>query len=224
MRRLPRAPSPAMIVALFALVVALSGSAFAASQLVNGDRLIKPGSLSGNRLRKHTITGTQVNLSKLGKVPTAKKADSATNATNASHAANSTLFGGEPLSAFVGTCNRGAVAVAAAWYAPQLQLDPTYVAPNRYGGEGGFACNGGTPQMTRESTGFFRMRVSPALSTSHEYIAYINPDSRSAVPLYGDANSEIAAGGTLVWDVHVFDKTGSPVDPYYMDVLLVAVS
>jgi hypothetical protein len=226
-------PSPAMVVSLIALVVASSGTAMAAATLMNGDKLIKKGSLSGNRLRSRTITGNQVNLRRLGKVPTAGHADlatnatnasRATNATNASHAADAALFNGNPISAFVGTCNTGAVAVAAAWYAPQLQPDPTYVAPNRYGGEGGFACNGGTPLMTKESTGFYRLKVSPALSTNHQYIAYINPDGRGSTPLYGDANSELSASGTLVWDVHVFDKNGNPVDPYYMDVLLVAVS
>jgi hypothetical protein len=84
-RRFARLPSPAMIVAVVALVIALTGTAFAAA-LVSGDQLIKKGSLSGNRLRKHTITGTQVNLSKLGKVPSAASADSATSSTNARHA------------------------------------------------------------------------------------------------------------------------------------------
>jgi hypothetical protein len=91
-------PSPSMVVALTALVVALGGTAVAATQLFSGDKLIKPNSLSGNRLRKHTITGTQVNLKKLGKVPSAKSADTATNATNAtnaSHAASASTVTGQ---------------------------------------------------------------------------------------------------------------------------------
>ncbi|MEA2212912.1 MAG: hypothetical protein QOF83_2860 [Solirubrobacteraceae bacterium] len=72
---LRRRPSGAMIVAVMALIMAASGTAIAASKLVSGDKLIKRGSLSGSRLRKHTITGTQVNLPKLGKVPNAKQAD-----------------------------------------------------------------------------------------------------------------------------------------------------
>jgi hypothetical protein len=98
-RALKHRPSPALVIALVALAIALSGTAVAATNaLVSGDALIKKNSLSGNRLRNHTITGTQVNLAKLGKVPTAAKADtagtattatsagSATNATNANHA------------------------------------------------------------------------------------------------------------------------------------------
>ncbi len=209
---LKRRPSPAMVVALIALVVASSGTAIAGASLMNGDKVIKKGSLSGNRLRSHTITGAQVNLSKLGKVPTARRADLAT---------NSALFGGKRVNAFVGVCTAGSVAATGVWYAPALPADPTYVAPNRYGGEGGFACNGGTIQITKESTGWFRMRVTPALPGNHVYVAYINADARSATPLYGDANSAFAGP---VWDVHVFNSAGTATDPYYLDVLLVAVS
>jgi hypothetical protein len=89
-----------------ALALAASGSAFAAAALMKGDSLIKKQSLSGNRLRNHTITGTQINLGKLGKVPNAaaadvatnanhaSNADSATNATNATKAANANQLGG----------------------------------------------------------------------------------------------------------------------------------
>jgi hypothetical protein len=105
-----------MVVAIAALVVAASGTAVAAS-LVNGDRLIASRSLSGNRLRNHTITGTQVNMNKLGKVPSAKNADrattavvantagSATNATNATNAVNASTVGGQAPSAFDASSN-----------------------------------------------------------------------------------------------------------------------
>jgi hypothetical protein len=54
-----RAPSPSMIVALVALVFAMSGTAVAATKLVSGDKLIKKTSLSGNRLRNQTLTTKQ---------------------------------------------------------------------------------------------------------------------------------------------------------------------
>jgi len=89
-RRWLRAPSPAMIVALIALVFAMSGTAVAASKLISGDKIIKIGSLSGNRLRSQTVTGTQIKVSTLGKVPSAATADSATNATHAASADSAT--------------------------------------------------------------------------------------------------------------------------------------
>ena len=79
-----------MIVALIALVFAMSGTAVAASKLVSGDSLVKKASLSGNRLRAHTLTGTQINMAKLGKVRSATQADSATNATHAASADSAT--------------------------------------------------------------------------------------------------------------------------------------
>jgi hypothetical protein len=85
-----RTPSPAMIVALIALVFAMSGTAVAASKLISGDKIIKKGSLSGNRLRAHTVTGTQIKVSTLGKVPSAALADSATHATSADSATSAT--------------------------------------------------------------------------------------------------------------------------------------
>jgi hypothetical protein len=52
-------PSPALIVAILALVVATSGTAFAAASQ-NGDTLISQRTLSGNRLRLDTVTGSEV--------------------------------------------------------------------------------------------------------------------------------------------------------------------
>jgi len=65
-----------MAVAVTALIVALGGTAMGASHLLSGSK-IKKGSLPANRLKKNSVTGTQVDESKLGTVP---------NATNAAHA------------------------------------------------------------------------------------------------------------------------------------------
>ncbi len=73
-QHLRRRPSAGMVVAVIALVVACSGTAFAAGKLVSGDSLIKKNSLSGNRLRTASVTGKQIKLSSLGIVPTARNA------------------------------------------------------------------------------------------------------------------------------------------------------
>ncbi len=84
-RLLIRRPSPALVISVLALFIALGGTVYAASK-ING-KTIKSNSIPGNRLKKHTLTGkqiknhaltgTQINLAKLGTVP---------NATNATHA------------------------------------------------------------------------------------------------------------------------------------------
>jgi hypothetical protein len=81
-------PSAAMVVAIIALVVAVSGTAVAADKLVSGDSLIKRDSLSGNRLRTESVTGKEIKLSSLGQVPSAK------------HAVNADELGGHPASDF----------------------------------------------------------------------------------------------------------------------------
>lgn len=118
MRNVFRRPSASMVVAITALIFAASGTAVAASHLVSGDKLIKKHSLSGSRLRNHTITGNQVNLNKLGKVPSARNADhatsadsattatNATNATNAKNATNAANLDGQPASSFLTTGSR----------------------------------------------------------------------------------------------------------------------
>lgn len=93
-------PSPAMVVAIVALVSSFAGPAIAdqAVQIAakfNGSK-IKAHSIAGSKLKNDTITGKQVNESKLGKVPSAGTADSASNATNASNAANSSQLSGKP--------------------------------------------------------------------------------------------------------------------------------
>ena len=108
---LSRRPSGAMVVAIIALVIAASGTAIATTTRISGDSLIQKGTLSGNRLRRHTLTGTQINVKKLGKVPAAGQSDSAynavdaSNALNATDAANASMLDGLPASAFDSASN-----------------------------------------------------------------------------------------------------------------------
>src|SRR6187200_1343555 len=67
-----RRPSPAMVVALIALVAALAGTAYAA-QSINGGA-IKKQTIGGGKLKKDTLTGFQINTNKLGTVPFAQVA------------------------------------------------------------------------------------------------------------------------------------------------------
>jgi hypothetical protein len=125
-----------MLVAIAALVVAASGTAIAAGGLVAGDKLIKPRSLSANRLRNHSITGLQVSLGKLGRVPSAARAfvaGSAQNAVNAQDAAiatnakNAAALGGRPASAYEPAANfarTGLVTAATGQTVPLASFGP----------------------------------------------------------------------------------------------------
>jgi hypothetical protein len=87
-------------VGYLALVVALSGTAYAAGghgidgrqirrNSIPGNR-VRPGSLTGNRLSAGTITGRQVDEASLGTVPSASHAQSADSAGSADRAATAT--------------------------------------------------------------------------------------------------------------------------------------
>jgi hypothetical protein len=73
MRKLAkRRPSPSMVVAILALVVALGGTAYAA-QSINGGAIQKQ-TIGGGKLKQKTLTGYQINTNKLGVVPSAQRA------------------------------------------------------------------------------------------------------------------------------------------------------
>jgi hypothetical protein len=107
-----RRPSPALAIAVLALVVALGGSAYAVSQ-INGST-IKRRSIPGDRVRNNALTGTQINEARLGRVNEARNAtnskfalrasaaDSAANALNAGSARSADTLAGIPPTAFQG--------------------------------------------------------------------------------------------------------------------------
>ena len=100
MRKKYSAPSPALVISLLALFVALGGTGYAASK-VNGKN-IKSGTLRGKALKNrtvpgrklahNTVTGRQVRETTLGRVPSAV---SATRAGTAGSAAPSGAAGGD---------------------------------------------------------------------------------------------------------------------------------
>jgi hypothetical protein len=103
-------PSPAMVVAILALILALTGSAFAAlAKNSVGTRQLKSKSVTTGKIAKnavnsskvadHSLTGQDINVGALGTVPHATSADAASNASavnghGASCPAGSTLLRG----------------------------------------------------------------------------------------------------------------------------------
>jgi hypothetical protein len=84
-------PSPSMVVAILALVVALGGTAYAA-QSINGGAIQKQ-TIGAGKLKHKTLTGYQINTDKLGVVPSAQRASHTYWAVvnNPSGAGNATL-------------------------------------------------------------------------------------------------------------------------------------
>jgi hypothetical protein len=91
-----RRPSPALVVSILALVVAMAGTSYAAFKLPKnsvGTKQIKKNAVTtakiknqavtGKKVKKHTLTGNNINLAKLGTVPSATAATTATTAGTA---------------------------------------------------------------------------------------------------------------------------------------------
>jgi hypothetical protein len=72
MRRRLRRPTPAMLIGLLALVVALGGTATAAV-LINGSQLTNR-SVGAIKIKKDTLGGAEISEKRLGKVPAAQRA------------------------------------------------------------------------------------------------------------------------------------------------------
>jgi len=122
-----RRQAPALVVAGLALVVALSGTVYAAGKIsgrtlkvksLPGNRLalgsvpgnrLKPGAIRGGQLAPGSITGIQIDASTLGQVPTAVHAESAESARdaetalNAANAQNATTVNGYEAGCKAGT-------------------------------------------------------------------------------------------------------------------------
>jgi hypothetical protein len=97
-----RRPSPALVIAVIALIASLMGTAYAAKLGKNSvgsrqlkSKAVKTGKISNNavtsvKVKNNSLTGADINVDKLGVVPTATSATHASNADTLgqNHAAN----------------------------------------------------------------------------------------------------------------------------------------
>lgn len=104
--KLFRIPSPSLLVAMIALFVALSSTAYAASlqknsvttktiknSAVTGAK-IKSSTITGSDVKNNSLTGADINESSLGNVPSASTAGSATSAATAAGVAANSIDSG----------------------------------------------------------------------------------------------------------------------------------
>jgi hypothetical protein len=100
-----RRPSPAFVVALIALFVALGGTGYAVVK-VNGKDIVNR-SISGKKLKRNTVGGREIAEAKLGRVAraghadTAARADASNTAVHARVADETLSFGGHNVNAFL---------------------------------------------------------------------------------------------------------------------------
>jgi hypothetical protein len=195
-----------MVVAIVALVVAMSGTAVAASKLVKGDSLVKKNSLSGNRLKNHSVYWNKIKWSSVGTV---------NNAKNATNAANAATLGGQAPSAFDAASNFTRTGFASAnegGSATLAQFGPFVLTMH-------CSTNSGTPDsyvsvastQSYTTAGFQRLSAGGTAPTA---IAQASPGfSGDAATAFEDSypnDLDFTAPGGGLWIGHVVAQTNNP--------------
>ncbi|MDX6512087.1 MAG: hypothetical protein QOE36_1591 [Gaiellaceae bacterium] len=119
--------SYANVTATLALVLAVAGTSYAATQ-INGKNL-KNRSVAAKKLKKNTLTGTEIKESKLGTVPHATQADNAATAdtaAGATSAANAVKFGGATPESYRLSCPSGTILVLGECFETNLRAANTF--------------------------------------------------------------------------------------------------
>jgi hypothetical protein len=94
-RRTGRESRASLVLASVAVFAALAGTSYAMATRISGSSL-KNRSLAGVKLKRHTLTGTEIDLKHFPRVPSARTAAFATDAlqaTNALHATTAATAG-----------------------------------------------------------------------------------------------------------------------------------
>jgi hypothetical protein len=199
-------PSPAMVVALIALFVALGGTAYAVKQ-INGSTLVNR-SVSNVKIKKSSLTRAEINLKALGTVPKAAlatKASTASTADEANFAENSGKLDGQGPDFWQKACADGAIKGFAI-----VNGDTNF--PAEYTSEAGrvprkFNCNGGAVEAKRVDTGNYRVRFGANLAT----IAVSNSYGPGSFDEFVSVNQE--ASGE--WEVVIHNSSGQPTDHHF---------
>lgn len=200
-------------IAFLALFVALSGTAFAASQLPRnsvGTKQIKKSAVTGVKVKKNTLTGTQINESKLGRVP---EASSALSALTAGTAGNADKLDGID-SSVLGT----ALTVPGSVFAPRDGAGGTvkqYVgtgAINALGGTGDFHYAVSLPQGARVTSLDYRfVDDEAAVSSSLALIAF------NSIGANGSESDTLVTASSDGDNSSRRNSTGLPAEPAVID-------
>jgi len=222
-----RRPSPALVIALVALFVALGGTGYAAFSLPKnsvGTKQLKKNAVTGSKIKKNAVTGSKVkndsltgadiNESTLGKVPAAASADaaaSATNATNAGHAGsadsatNATHANSADSAGNADTVDSKHAADIVMWAV--IDSDPA-------GTIGSVRDSGHFVQREKFATGGFNVIFDRDVSNCAYSVTISDPDSGDT--LAGTVHAATDASNPDGVHVHTTDSAGNPADRDFM--------
>jgi hypothetical protein len=186
-----------MAVALLALFVSLTGSAFAVTR-INGSSLVDR-SVTNVKIKKNSLTAAEINKSRLGSV------------ARAAVATNAERLGGQQAERFQFRCQDGSVRAFAI-----VNGDPTF--PATFTNEGAripvaFNCAQPGVEARRVGVGSYRVRFT---GNAAARIAVANAYGPASFDAYVAVNREAA---TNEWEVVIHDGAGALVDRVF-EILL----
>jgi hypothetical protein len=201
-------PSPALVVAVIALFVALGGTAYAVKQ-INGSALVNR-SVSNVKIKKNSLTRAEINLKALGTVPKAATANQAGTADEATKAEDADKLGGQPPEIWQKACQDGTVKGYAI-----INGDTDF--PADYTSDVGripkkFNCAGGAVEAKRIGVGNYRVRFGSNLAV----IAVSNSYGPGSFDEYVSVNQE----ATGEWEIVIHNSNGLPTDHHFTIVVV----
>jgi len=197
-----RSPSPAFVISLLALFVALGGSAYAATGLSKnsvGTKQLKNNAVTGPKIKNGAVTAAKINTKGLT-VPNAlhaSTADSATNATQATSAAPSGAAGG----ALAGSYPNPGLAPIEAWHEVGAAGQPAF-----QNGWTNFGAGFSTLAFAKDSAGFVHLKGTITAGAFGVAVftlpAGYRPAQNLALPVAIERNADIFTTG----DVELFQS------------------
>ena len=214
MSALRRQFTPALVISILALVVALSGTAYAALVITGAN--VKNGTLTGVDVKANALTGTQIDEAKLGTVPKATSAGNATTATSATtagsaitatNAQTASMLGGKTAADFLGASAVAGGALTGTFPNPTIKpVTWTLVTPlNSWERE--VPLTGAIASYTKDAEGFVHLRGAMRRSTANGAAMFnlpagFRPERRLWIPVFLDGGVisyvEVATNGDVI--------------------------
>lgn len=198
---------PSTLIATLALFLACGGTSYAIGGTLNG-ALLKDGSVAGVKLKKHTITGTYVNVLTFPTVPSAHVADSATTAATATNATKAgtvtgTINGGQ-VSGAVADATHATSATGATNASHATAADTLTTLPSGQSESGAFSGGGGSSPSDYYGLGITYARpLATAIADGHIIDTRVTAD-----PAHCPGPGKAAAGYLCLY-FHLHNQTGA---------------
>jgi hypothetical protein len=212
MRKLvSRRPSPALVVAFVALLVALGGTAYAFTVPNNsvGTKQLKNGAVTTKKIKNGAVTASKINPTGLT-VPNALHANSANTAGNATTATNATQLGGiaasgytrNDCSSLTGQIKGWALVSSSAGFSTTLTTSGVF----------GYNCSGGSVQARRIGAGNYEV----VFANNPAIIAVGSSNLSTAGSDFDAVNFGHASGGDFRVSVYHIPTAALVDDPFDM--------